>query len=112
VLRGRRDWLSITPEPERELPRAIATLKSGGGEPDRDRLGVERRRAERLVLRGSRRGWSRWLAETRELAERAAAAPDGRRRAAARRALEVIDNHDALLLGLERRRRRESESAR
>jgi hypothetical protein len=112
VSRGRRAWLSITPEPERELPRAIATLQGAGARPDPGRLRAERRRAERLVLRGSRRAWSRWIAGARRLAERGGSDEDARVRAAARHALDVIDNHDALLLGPERRRRRESERSR
>jgi hypothetical protein len=92
-------WLSLTPEPELELPRAIATLRADGA-PPAEAVAAEAKRIERIVL-GARRGeWRRWLRETRQLAER------GRDKhpAAARLALDVIENHDALALGLERRR--------
>jgi len=58
-------------------------------------------RIERLVLRGRRRDWLRWLRETRELAERGISSQPRE----ARIALDVIDNHDALARGLERRER-------
>jgi hypothetical protein len=95
----RKAWLSLTPEPEEELPRAIAALRSGAA-PSPAAVAAERRRIERLVLRGRRRGWRRWISETRELAERRAE----RQPHEARVALDVIDNHDALCLGLARRR--------
>lgn len=99
---GRREWLSITPEPERELPRAIAILKAGGAAAPGE-IEAERRRAEELVMRGSRRRWTRWLADVRALAHEAA--PRDERQAeevgAAREVLvAVIDNHDALVQGL------------
>jgi hypothetical protein len=50
---------------------------------------------ERLVLRGSRRAWSAYLAEALELARDA---PPG---AARDLVLDVIGNHDNLKLGLE-----------
>ncbi|MFI8823764.1 hypothetical protein [Streptomyces sp. NPDC053431] len=67
------DWLGLTPEPERELPEAVAVLRaSAQATPhptaDRARLAAaERRRVEHLVLRGSRRGWLRYLAEVTAL---------------------------------------------
>ena len=75
MLSGRREWLSITPEPERVLPRAIATLRAGAA-PPAGAVERERKRAERLVLHGSRRSWLAWLAEAEELANRVAV--DGR----------------------------------
>jgi hypothetical protein len=94
---ARKAWLSLTPEPERELPAAIATLRAGGP-PTPEDVERERRRAERLVLRGSRRGWIRWLRETRQLvAENADAAGSEDARGVA---LDVIENHHALVLGL------------
>lgn len=135
MLRDRRVWLSITPEPERELPRAIATLRAGGA-PSAAAVRAERARAERLVLRGSRRRWLAWLAEAERLAERApgtaaedgGAEPGGPRTPAERQRLEearsavlaVVGNHNALLRGLpgramsmgppeQRRARKESE---
>jgi hypothetical protein len=101
-LDSRHAWLSITPEPERELPDAIATLKAGGP-PPRELLERERARAERLVTRGSRRRWRAYLAEAAALAHSA----EGDERLAGVRAVidEVVANHDNLALGLARRRR-------
>jgi hypothetical protein len=98
--RNRRAWLSLTPEPEHQLPRAIAALRTGG-DPSPEAVAAESERIERLVLGGRRQSWERWLRETRELAVRQSEA----RPADARLALDVIDNHDALVLGLERRQR-------
>jgi hypothetical protein len=98
VERNGRAWLSLTPEPEQELPRAIAALRAGG-DPSPAAVLTEADRIERLVLGGRRESWRRWLLETRQLAEQGREAqPDE-----ARLALDVIDNHDALELGLERR---------
>ncbi|MEU4063867.1 hypothetical protein AB0F25_15775 [Streptomyces wedmorensis] len=74
-MSGRRhlDWLGLTPEPERELPAAVAALRASLGTahhppPGRAELAAaERRRVERLVLRGSRRSWLRYLAEATAL---------------------------------------------
>lgn len=102
MLSGRRDWLSITPEPERLLPRAIATLRSGGP-PSEDAVARERSAAERIVLRGSRRRWLAWLARAEQLARRTPApgAPREEELERARReTLAVIDNHNALMRGL------------
>jgi hypothetical protein len=96
-LDARRAWLSITPEPERELPAAIATLRAGGP-PSGDAVETERRRLERLVTRASRRAWTRYLADAAELARRASG--DAEVDAARALVLDVIDNHDKLTLGL------------
>jgi hypothetical protein len=100
-LGARHAWLSITPEPERDLPEAIATLKVGGL-PPRELVDRERRQAERLVTHGSRRRWRAYLTEARALARSA----EGDDRLAEARAVivEVLDNHDNLALGLTRRR--------
>jgi hypothetical protein len=89
----RHAWLSITPEPERELPAAVAELREGGA-PSPGALAAEEARVERLVTRGSRRAWTGYLREAAELARRA---PPG---AARQIVLDVIDNHDNLKLGL------------
>ena len=53
-------WLSVTPEPERELPAAVATSalrrsrRPTGRSPRSGRI-------ERLILRGSERRWDRYL---------------------------------------------------
>jgi hypothetical protein len=87
-LGARHAWLSITPEPERELPEAVAALRGGSVE-------TERARVEELVLRGSRRAWTAYLSEALELARRA---PPGEARDIV---LDVIQNHDNLQMGIE-----------
>ena len=85
---SRHAWLSITPEPELELPAAVAALRNGSVE-------AEQARVERIVLRGRRRDWTAYLAEAAALA--AAASPSEARDIV----LDVIDNHDNLKLGLQ-----------
>jgi hypothetical protein len=98
VARGARHaWLSITPEPERELPFAIALLRAGRT-PSSDAVERERTLAERLVTRGRRRGWLAYLREARGLAERAHG--NGAVGEARALVLDVLDNHDHLKLGL------------
>jgi hypothetical protein len=96
--RAHRDaWLSLTPEPERDLPAAIATLRAGGP-PTPDQVAAQSARAERLVLRGSRRRWLAWLREGLEAAE---SAGTGAEIEAARELVrDVVANHHALTRGL------------
>jgi hypothetical protein len=90
VAHGARNaWLSITPEPERELPEAVASLRPGGS------AEAERARVERIVTKGRRRAWTAYLAEAAKLAENA---PPSEARSLV---LDVIDNHDNLKLGLQ-----------
>ena len=84
---ARHVWLSITPEPERELPAAIAELRGSSVE-------QERRRVEALVTRASKRAWRAYLREVSELAR---SAPPGEARDTV---IEVIENYDNLKLGL------------
>jgi hypothetical protein len=95
--RTRHAWLSITPEPERELPAAIATLRAGGT-PEGAAVAAERERVERLVTRGSRRAWTAYIAEAAALAR--AASADGEVAEARELVLDVVQNHDNLRLGL------------
>ena len=95
--RARHAWLSITPEPERELPAAVAALRAGGTA-DGAAVEAERRRVERLVTRGSRRAWTAYIAEAAALAR--AATAEGELADARALVLDVIDNHDNLRLGL------------
>ena len=95
--RARHAWLSITPEPERELPLALATLRAGGP-PATAAVEAERARAERLVTRGRRRAWDAYLREARALALRVGG--DGPLGEARDVVLDVVDNHDQLTLGL------------
>jgi hypothetical protein len=90
---ARHAWLSITPEPERELPAAVAELRDGGP-PSPASIAAEDACVERLVARGSRRAWTAYLTEALELAR---VAPPGPARELV---LDVIDNHDNLKLGL------------
>jgi hypothetical protein len=97
---GRRfAWLSLTPEPERELPEAVVVLRTAG-EADEAEIAAERERVERLVVGGRRRRWLSYLREATELAERHAESPDSRLAAARRVVVEVVHNHHQLLLGL------------
>jgi hypothetical protein len=95
----RATWLSITPEPERELPEPVATLAAGrraaAGE-----VATERRRIERLVLHGTQRRWLRYLHEVVGLIEAAAGATDPAVAGAGARARAIVENHHHLLLGL------------
>jgi hypothetical protein len=95
----RASWLSITPEPERELPQAVATLIHGCA-PPAAAVSRERARIERLVLRGGERQWLRYLHGVVELIGERAAARDTDVQRARSLASTVIFNHHNLLLGL------------
>jgi hypothetical protein len=95
----REQWLSITPEPERELPWAVATLTSSGRPPE-SAVSAERERIERLVLRGNQ---SRWLAYLHRVVDLISVTPrrgDPEVEQARARAIAVITNHHNLLLAL------------
>lgn len=92
-------WLSITPEPERELPHAAATLAYGAA-PPAGAVAAEADRVERLVLRGSQRAWLGYLHGVVELIDRRASDLDRDVQGARARATAVISNHHNLLLGL------------
>ena len=95
---SRGAWLSLTPEPERELPSLVATLRCGRRPPPAA-LAAEEMRASRLVLRGSRAAWLRYLHDAIELL--GDEPPSEPTLAAARaRAIQVLANHHNLLLGL------------
>jgi hypothetical protein len=95
----RRAWLSITPEPERELPGAVATLRCGACAPS-EAVASERQRIERLVLRGSQARWLRYLHAVVELIDARAGSDDPDVVAARERATAVLANHHNLLLAL------------
>ncbi|WP_445270166.1 hypothetical protein [Streptomyces sp. DSM 41634] len=110
-MSGRRlDWLGLTPEPERELPAAVAALRASSHHPPEaptapaELAAAERRRVERLVLRGSRHSWLRYLAEVTELVTAVAAGagqgPEPGDRSAALLAAEVVLDHHRMLIGL------------
>lgn len=92
-------WLSITPEPERELPKAVATLLHGG-EPASEEVRAEEAKIERLVLHGNERQWLRYLHHVVELIEQRADDDDPDVARARELAAVVIANHHNLLLGL------------
>ncbi|MER5760335.1 hypothetical protein [Streptomyces sp. NPDC002082] len=113
--RRRLDWLGLTPEPERELPAAVAALRASSHHPPAepahtagptepappaDLVSSERRRLEHLVLRGSRRDWLRYLAEVTALVTAAAGGPGQGDRTAALIAAEVVLDHHRMLIGL------------
>jgi hypothetical protein len=97
----RATWLSITPEPERELPEAVATLTCGGV-PTAAAVARERQRVERLVVRGSARQWLAYLHQVVELIDKSRAVADQNEAVtrARARASAVISNHHNLLLAL------------
>ncbi len=95
----RRAWLSVTPEPERELPLAVATMRSHGHPPPA-RVQSERARIERLLLRGTQRRWVAYLREVVGLIEACERSAEPSVREQRARAVAVIANHHNLLLGL------------
>ena len=95
----RATWLSVTPEPERELPEAVATLAADRQATD-DAVAAERARVERLVLHGSQRRWLLYLHGVVDLIERRSASDDPDVQRARSRAVAVIANHHNLLLAL------------
>ena len=94
----RVSWLSVTPEPERELPEAVAALRYGR-RPPADAVVAERERIERLVLHGNQREWLAYLHEVVGLIEQAEPRDSHAARARSR-ATAVLSNHHNLLLGL------------
>jgi hypothetical protein len=95
-LGARHTWLSITPEPELELPQALATLRAGGL-PSAAQVELERARTERLVTHGGRRAWRRYVADALALA----GSSEDPAVAEARAVVEdVVHNHNQLELAL------------
>ena len=95
----RASWLSITPEPERELPEAVATL-AAGRRAGPDAVAAEQARIERLILHGGRRRWLAYLHDVVNLIAAGNGSDDPDVAAARERAAKVIANHHNLLLGL------------
>ncbi|WP_129311084.1 hypothetical protein [Streptomyces sp. L2] len=94
-------WLGLTPEPEQELPAAVAALRApAAGRPAPALITAERRRVERLVLRGTQRDWLRYLGEVTALVVQAADGPPAAGRGAALLAAEVVLDHHRMLIGL------------
>jgi hypothetical protein len=100
--RWRRDaeigWLSLTPEPERELPPLVAALRSRDPRDLSELLERERLAVEEIVLRGRERDWLRYLSDAVHLV---LDSPEvGLSEAQRAAALDVLANHHRLLLGL------------
>ena len=95
----RQPWLSVTPEPERELPAAVATLRCGGRPAD-EAIAEESARIEELVLRGSERRWDSYLHDAVSLIDQRASDVDPEVARAREVAIAVISNHHNLLLAL------------
>jgi hypothetical protein len=95
----RASWLSVTPEPERELPEAVATLGMGR-RASASAVARERARVERLVLRGSERRWLAYLHHVVGLIESRSTTEDPEVARARELAAAVVANHHNLLLGL------------
>ncbi|MEV6836939.1 hypothetical protein AB0N17_20925 [Streptomyces sp. NPDC051133] len=94
-------WLGLTPEPEQELPAAVAALRTPApGRPPAALVTAERRRVERLVLRGTQRGWLRYLREVTDLVVEAATASPAADPESALLAGEVVLDHHRMLIGL------------
>ncbi|MFF8012477.1 hypothetical protein [Streptomyces sp. NPDC007929] len=94
-------WLGLTPEPEQELPTAVAALRvPADGRSPAALVAAERHRVERLVLRGTQRGWLRYLGEVTDLVVRAATGSTTADPQAALLAGEVVLDHHRMLIGL------------
>jgi hypothetical protein len=104
-------WLSLTPEPERELPAAVATLSYGRRATDLE-VADEAARIERLVLRGNERRWDSYLHDVVSLIDRRAGDLDPDVALAREIAIAVVSNHHNLLLALPGRGARRTESDR
>ncbi|KOU23359.1 hypothetical protein ADK52_17915 [Streptomyces sp. WM6372] len=65
-----------------------------------EEVAAERRRVQRLVLRGSRHSWLRYLAEVTDLVTGVAEGSRPGDRAAALLAAEVVLDHHRMLIGL------------
>jgi hypothetical protein len=107
----RAPWLSVTPEPERELPDAVATLRSGAAATT-EAITHEAARIEQLVLRGNERRWDRYLHDVVSLIDQRAGDTDPDVARAREVAIAVISNHHNLLLALPGRGARRTESDR
>ena len=107
----RQPWLSVTPEPERELPEAVATLRRGGSATD-GAVAEEAARIEQLVLRGSERRWDSYLHDVVSLIDQRTGDADPDVARAREVAIAVISNHHNLLLALPGRGARRTETDR
>jgi hypothetical protein len=94
-------WLGLTPEPEQVLPAAVAALRARTDRhPPTALVAAERRLVEQLVLRGTQRGWLRYLGEVTDLVVEAATASAPTDPRPALVAGEVVLDHHRMLIGL------------
>jgi hypothetical protein len=107
----RAPWLSVTPEPERELPAAVATLVRGRRATG-EAVAEEAMRIEQLVLRGSERRWDSYLHHVVSLIDQRTGDADPDVARAREVAIAVIANHHNLLLALPGRGARRTETDR
>jgi hypothetical protein len=107
----RAPWLSVTPEPERELPDAVTKLRCGAAATPAA-IAEEAARIEELILRGSERRWDSYLHDVVALIDQRAGDPDPDVARAREVAIAVISNHHNLLLALPGRGARRTESDR
>jgi hypothetical protein len=107
----RASWLSVTPEPERELPEAVTTLRFAAAASPQA-IADEAARIEQLVLRGSERHWDSYLHDVIALIDQRAGDADPDVARAREVAIAVISNHHNLLLALPGRGARRTESDR
>jgi hypothetical protein len=95
-------WLSLTPEPERHLPQLLALLARDAA-PSGRRLRAEQTAMTRLVLRGTPRRWRRYLDQaTSQAVAVAHGASDGDPHTTelALAVVEIVLEHDRMLIGL------------
>jgi hypothetical protein len=107
----RAPWLSVTPEPERELPAAVATLRRGRCATG-ESVAEEAARIERLILRGSERRWDSYLHDVVALIDKRSGDVDPDVARAREVAIAVIANHHNLVLALPGRGARRTETDR
>ena len=103
---SRLTWLALTPEPERELPAAVACLRGSGS------VASEQRRVQALILHGTARSWRRYLHEVCDLIRALPQQPVPARRCSALLAGEVLLEHHRMLIGLPGPGYRETEADR
>jgi hypothetical protein len=95
----RHVWLGLTPEPERELPAAVAALRTRTAvELPEEIVAAEDRRIEALILHGTQRSWLRYLREVTGLVR--AAVERDESLGDALRAAETVLEHHRMLIGL------------
>jgi hypothetical protein len=94
-IRGENGFRS-PPSPSASCRRRLATLRADG-RASSAAVEQERARIERLVVRARRGAWLSYLDEVEELIDRTEPDTEGELERARRVALEVLQNHDALL---------------